>query len=228
MNKLDDETTYITQRRTLEQLKKEAYQRYGNEVDIDKIYARLPCEIYSALNFLFRYSDSGCYCDNDVYKISDEEEKLMTLYIIGSMIDNKEDLLDIQSPQDYDDASDPASLQDYLSMFDKVYIDILEALYILRDAFDYIKERYPRNYPSWINEWLLFFELSIVGHYGKNYCDTKSKKQAVNNIKLIKFLHNIFLCVMERSTDFMKKQNGKRIGQAVNQTYPEQGTLTLD
>lgn len=200
MHKYDDETRPIEYQNTFQKVKKEVYERYGSEIDMDKIYANLSRETFSSLNFVFCPGEGV-----SEFGISYNQVKMLTLCHIGTFIDDKKELLHLQGS-----ASNPASYEHYRRTryrreYDISYIEFLENLHDLHNAFDYIKEYYPQNYSCWTDEWRFLFKSDIVEFRRKNMNTTN-----VNNIEMIEYVFGIIPFLEDISYNFIEERGKKK------------------
>lgn len=221
-NNLENETT--NQRMTLEQLRKKARKKYGNEIDIDEIYDILSCDVFNALNLVFCYGNPDCF-GHGGFEFSDEELNLMVLHIIESAIDDKEELIDIQNPENYDASSD-CSLEDYLGLYNNLYLKVLEQIHNLRNDFEIIKGYDPEDYPDWVDDWNLCFAVDVAERHKQNI-NTKSKKKVDHKINFTMYVFTMIDCLTGRCSDLIKKYEEEREKGKFTQTHPEQNPPTF-
>lgn len=198
--------------KTLDELSKEARKKHGDEVNIQKIYNNLMRDVYSGLNMIFRYGESGRsgefdkfgHIGNVINAISSNEINLVILFIIECFVENRDILLRIQKGKGYDGFSNNKSLKNYLKIYNDNYLKILEKLHSLRNEFRNIKASNPKNYPDWIDEWESCFCVEVRFRHRQNI-NTKDKEEIIRKINLSKYVSLIISCLFLRCRDVMEK-----------------------
>lgn len=198
--------------KTLEQLEQRAREKHGNEINLQKIYENITREVYSGLNLIFNYDETGRsrvpdmfgLGDGEIDVISESEINLVVLFIIESYVENKKHLLRMQKPQGYDGFSRNKSFEDCLEIYNANYMKILEKLHSLRNGFRNLKASNPENYPCWIDEWESCFCVEVRFSHGRNV-NVKSKQEIARNIRLAKYVSTIISCLFLRCHDLVEE-----------------------
>lgn len=143
------------------ELKEEAHERHGDEINIQKVYDNLEHKIFESLNLMFSYGDPGHFgepdCDHD---FSCEEKDGTVLRYLEFLIDCKESLLDMQEPEERDYFQSNAA-DYYLQLHNEKYEELLKNLDCLRGKFKGIKSCVPKDYPDWIDEWEMCLDVDV-------------------------------------------------------------------
>lgn len=215
--------------KSLKRAEKEARKRYGNEINIRKIYENLLGNILDALKLVFGYGEPGNFGDpkavgreGGANGISSDEVSLLAVLIIQWYLDDKGTLLCIQDQQVSVDSERSEDMDEYFEDMDFVYPKILEKLHSLRNRFQSIREEEPGNYPDWIDEWEQCFRVGIENRYDRNIIAiddiaTRDKKKIVRSLNLYTCVGLIITCLIlrfDRETGKIKipAPNSNKIG----------------
>lgn len=197
--------------KSLKILKKEAGEKYGTQINIQKIYENLLGDILDALKLVLGYGEPGNFGDPDavgregrINRLSSDEISLLALLIIEWYFNDKGSLLSIQNPQTSIKSPEDYGLEDYLDDLDFLYPKFLERLHSLRSKFQSIKEAKPGNYPCWIDEWDLCFRVEIKNRYDRNI-DAADEKNIIRTLNLYTCMGLTVTCLILRFDREMEK-----------------------
>ena len=218
------------------QLEKQARKKYGDEVDVQKIYKNLRGNAFKALNMVFRYGERHHFgdpdkvglVDNAVDEIPNREMNWLVLYVIECFIDYKPSLLRAQNPEKYEELKDePTSY--FIGIYIRNYLKILEKAHILRNEFEVIKRMNPQEYPGWVDEWELCF-LADVEEQHEGNINTDDREQVIEMINLSFDLIMIFTALIARCdlvTEQYRKEEENRKRYQAKATKPKRGQRVL-
>ena len=218
------------------QLEKQARKKYGDEVDVQKIYKNLRGNAFKALNMVFRYGEQHHFGDPDkvglvdtaIDEIPDKEMNWLILYVIECFMDDKASLLRAQNLTKYEELKDEP-VDFFIRLYNSNYLKILEKAHILRNEFDVIKRMNPRDYPVWVDHWELCFFADVEERHEENV-NTDDKEQIIEMINLSVYLIMIFTGLIARC-DFVveeyRKEEESRKRYKARATKPKRGQRVL-
>ena len=186
------------------QLEKKARERYGDGVDVQKIYNNLRENAFKALNLVFRYGEPHHFgdpdkvglVDNAVVEIPDREMNWLMLYVIECFLDDKGNLLRVQNPLKYEDLKDEP-VDFLIGIYNANYLKILEKVHFLRNGFEVVKRKDIRDYPVWVDQWECCFFVHVEEQHEENI-NTEEKERIIEMINLSVCLIMIFTSLISR------------------------------